>query len=218
MTKVLDASDLNLEQVHRYLNFKNPVIADFTPLLTLDPLTEFEQQKLDEIGENFWCYFREGRILEGEVKFLFLAPLMWLSGFYHPNIRITLEEGIATLEVQDNDIQIKGRMDILAARRVQTDQTALWILLIESKRTRFNVTEGLPQLLTYAYSCLDRQDAVWGLTTNGQSYQFVYIQKGNPPIYQLLPDLSLMRPDQTRQLLQVMKAICQLFRMNDMGR
>ena len=211
MTQVLDASELSLHQVYRHLHFEEQFVQDFTTLLSLDPLTESEQKRLEEIRSNFRAYYQDGKILEGEVKFLCLAPLMWLSGFYHPNIRISLEEGIEKIQIQENDIEIKGRLDILAAQRVETEEIALWILLIESKRTRFDTAEGLPQLLAYTYNCLEYQETVWGLTTNGKNYQFVHIKQGEFPIYQLLPELNLIRPEQSVQLLQVMKAICQPF-------
>ena len=69
---------------------------------------------------------------------------------------------------------------------------------------------GLPQLLTYAYQNLKYQDTIWGLTTNGMHYQFVNIQGGNNPTYQLLPLLNLMEPEPSILLLQVLKAICKL--------
>ncbi|NES24566.1 MAG: restriction endonuclease subunit R, partial [Symploca sp. SIO3E6] len=78
---------------------------------------------------------------------------------------------------------------------------------IETKNSTVNALEGLPQLLTYAYRRLEEQSGIWGLTTNGLNYQFVYIQPGNPPTYQLFPELSLIRPEQSMQLLQVLKAI-----------
>jgi len=213
MTTVLDASDLSLRKVLRYLKFQEQFTDEFASLLALKPLNETEQQRLEEIRNTLKSYYQDGNILEGEIKFLFLSPLMWLSGFYHPNIRISLEEGIQRIDIQAEDIQIKGRMDILAAKREDSDRTALWILLIESKRATADIDVGLPQLLTYAYRCLDQQDSVWGLTTNGKRYQFVYIQQGKPPTYTLLPELSLLRPGQANQILQVMKAICQPFLM-----
>ncbi len=211
MTTNLDARNLVLKDVHRLLKLERQLNSSFTSLLDLESLTEVEQQRLAEIRNNFNRYYEEGKVLEGEVKFLFLSPLMWLSGFYSPNIRISLEEGIADIDVEDEDLLIKGRIDILAATRVEFNQNlpVLWILLIESKRMRFDTSVGLPQLLTYSYTCLENQDAVWGLTTNGKNYQFVYLEKGNPSTYQLLPELDLIRPDNSIMLLQVFKAICQ---------
>jgi hypothetical protein len=40
-------------------------------------------------------------------------------------------------------------------------------------------------------------------------YQFVYLQQGNPPIYELLPKLDITRPESSSELLQVLKAIRQ---------
>ena len=38
----------------------------------------------------------------------------------------------------------------------------------------------------------------------------MYIEKGNPTIYYLMPLLNLMKSNNAIELLQVMKAICQL--------
>jgi hypothetical protein len=103
-------------------------------------------------------------------------------------------------------------MDILAANRTRETQvtTSLWILVIESKNMSVEALEGLPQLLTYAHKSLENQASVWGLTTNGQRYQFVYLEQGNPPTYQLFPDISLIYPERAVELLQVLKAICRI--------
>lgn len=139
-----------------------------------------------------------------------VAALMWLAGFYHPTIKITLEEYIADISIQDEDTIIKGRMDILAVNKTEAKNTTtpFWILVIEAKNSSVEALEGLPQLLTYAYKSLEHQKSVWGLTTNGLSYWFVYLQQGNPPSYQLLPQLNLIDSERTIQLLQVLKAIC----------
>ena len=211
MTTTLDASNLVLTDVHRLLKLERQIKSSFASFLPLEPLTEIEEQRLGEISRNFEKYYDKGKILEGQIKFLFVSPLMWLSGFYHPNIEITLEEWIANIEIEDEETIIKGRMDILAATKAKTEPslTALWILVIETKKFSADVSVGLPQLLTYAYKGLSHQESVWGLTTNGMDYQFVCLQKGDPSIYYLFPKLSLLYPEQSVQLLQAMKAICQ---------
>lgn len=210
MTTILDASNLSLKDVHRLLNLERQPNNSFTSLLSLAALTELEQQDLDEICTNFYDYYTEGKISEGEVKFLTISPLMWLAGFYNSTIKITLEEKIADIFVEDEDTLIKGRMDILAVNKVQskTTVTSFWILVIETKNVTVNAFEGVPQLLTYTYKGLENQASVWGLTTNGMSYQFVYLQQGNPSTYQLFPDLNVIYPERARELLQVLKAIC----------
>lgn len=212
MSTTLDARNLTLDDVYSLLKLEEHLHDSITSLLSLEPLTEFELQDLLKIRQLFRSYYAAGKISEGEVKFLLLAPLLWLSGFYHPSIKISLEEGIAEIAVEDEDTIIKGRMDILAVTKVKakTTITPLWILLIETKNSSVDAMEGLPQLLTYAYTSLEHQESVWGLTTNGQNYRFVYVQQGNPPTYQLLPNLNLIDHESSIQLLQVLKAICKI--------
>jgi hypothetical protein len=212
MTTTLDASNLSLEDVQRLLKFEEQLNGSITSLLCLESLTEFEQQELSQIRNLFRSYYTAGKISEGQIKFLFLAPLMKLAGFYNSSIKITLEENIADISVEDEDTNIKGRMDILAVNKTQGKKvtTPFWILVLEAKNSSINASEGLPQLLTYAYKSLKNQTSVWGVTTNGMDYQFVYLQQGNPPIYQLLPKLDITRPESSIELLQVFKSICQL--------
>ncbi|MFQ4146136.1 restriction endonuclease subunit R [Chlorogloeopsis sp. ULAP02] len=209
MPTTLDARNFRLKDVQRIFKFEQQLIDSFTFLLRLENLTEFEQQELQQIRNLFSEYYSDGKISEGQIKFLFIAPLMKLAGFYHPSIKITLEENIADISIEDEDTNIKGRMDILAINKTQdtTLYTPFWILVVEAKNISVNALEGLPQLLTYTYKSLEKQQSVWGLTTNGMDYQFVYIQRGSPPIYQLLPKLDITRPDSSTELLQVLKAI-----------
>ncbi|MDZ7963953.1 MAG: restriction endonuclease subunit R [Nostoc sp. DedSLP03] len=209
---ILNARNLSLEEVHRLFGFQRQYNDSFSNYLSLEPLTEAEQQELKQIQDDFDRYLTIGKVSEGQVKFLAVAPLLRLAGFYRYPIEIVLEENIADIEVEDEDIKIKGRFDILAVNKAKTTktQTYFWVLLIESKNCQVDISTGLPQLLTYAYKNLDNQKSVWGLTTNGRSYQFVYIEQRNPPIYYLLPELNLMERERSSQLLQVLKAICQL--------
>ncbi|MEH1985178.1 MULTISPECIES: hypothetical protein [unclassified Nostoc] len=82
--------------------------------------------------------------------------------------------------------------------------------MIETKNSSVNVIEGLPQLLTYAFKSLDQQPSVWGLVTNGQLYQFVYLRHDNQSTYELMPLLNLIQSSDAIELLQVFKGICKL--------
>ncbi|MDB9340094.1 MULTISPECIES: restriction endonuclease subunit R [Cyanophyceae] len=209
---ILNAGNLSLEDVQRLFGFQEQYRDSFSPLLSLESLTEVEHQELLQIRDDFRRYLKSGKVSEGQVKFLVLAPLLRLAGFYRYPIEIRLEEDIADIEVEDEDTTIKGRMDILAISKAKNtkSQVYFWILLIESKNSQIDISTGLPQLLTYAYKSLNNQTSVWGLTTNGRAYQFVYIEQGNPPIYHLMPLLNFMEPPRAVELLQVLKAICQM--------
>ena len=134
------------------------------------------------------------------------------AGFYRSPLKISLEQNVAEIIIEDEDTTITGRLDIMAVNKTQpiTTDTSFWVVVIESKNSSAAPSAGLPQLLTYAYKSLERQKSVWGLATNGELYQFAYIRQGNIPSYQLMPILSLMDAEPSMQLLQVLKAVCKL--------
>ena len=205
-----NAKNLTLNEVHYLLKFQKLPNSLFTPLLSLETLTDFEQQELTQIRNDFDSYLTEGRVFEGLVKALTTFPLLRLAGFYRPPLKISLEQDIANIVIEDEDTTITGRLDILAVNKTQitTTDTSFWVLVIEAKNISIAPLAGLPQLLTYACKSLEYQKSVWGLVTNGELYQFVYIKQGNSPTYQQMPILSLMDAKPSIQLLQVLKAIC----------
>ena len=164
----LNAKNLTLNEVHRTFGFQMQLNGSFTPLLSLETLTEFEQQQLLEIREYFNKYLLAGKISEGQVKFLFLSPLMKLVDFFRYPIEITLEENIAQINIEDGDTIITGRMDILGVKNALiTVLPRFWILLIEAKNSEANEINGLPQLHTYAFKSKEQQKSIWGLTDKG---------------------------------------------------
>ncbi|MBN3891112.1 MAG: restriction endonuclease subunit R [Nostoc sp. JL31] len=210
MPLTVEASTLSLNDVHRFLKLEKLSNGSFTNFLRLEPLSEFEQQDLLRIRDDFDRYLSAGKISEGLVKFLTIAPLMRLAGFYDVPIRLTMEDSIA-IAVEDEDRRITGRMDILAINSPQSNiAPPFWVLVIETKNSSVNVIEGLPQLLTYAFKSLDQQSSVWGLVTNGQLYQFVYLRHDNQSTYELMPLLNLSQSPDAIELLQVFKGICKL--------
>jgi hypothetical protein len=201
----LRASDLTLDQVHQLLKLEERDGLSFSSLLSLKPLTEVEQHDLNLIRANFKRYLSAGKVLEGVVRFLVIAPLLQLSGFYAPPVNLRVEEGIAPINI-DGETNITGRFDLVATQNLE-DGTEFWLLVIETKEGFAAPQIGLPQVLSYAYTSLERQSSVFGVTTNGESYRFVYLQAGDPPTYCLLPELNLTDLDRAIQLLQVLKAI-----------
>ena len=208
----LNARKISLAEVHRLLNleerFNN---LSFNSFFNLEPLTDFEKQELWQICQDFQRYLTAGKVNEGQVKFLALAPLMRLSGFYKAPLEIKLEQDIEDIAIEDEGTVITGQFDILAVNNAETATSpGFWVLVIEAKNSSIEVRAGLPQLLTYAYTSLKNQQSVLGLITNGLRYEFVSLQQGNPATYELLPDLILTKSKQAIQLLQVLKAICKL--------
>ncbi len=211
MTQNLEASQLSLNDVRRLLKLERQIGGSFAEFLSMEPLTDFEQQELLLISNDFWRYLEAGKVSEELVKFLALSPLMRLTGFFQVPVVLTMEDSIP-IEVEDADTLIKGRLDVLAVNQPDAEIAAaqFWILVVEAKNSAIDPWAGLPQLLTYAYKSLQQQSSVWGLTTNGRNYQFVYLTRGNPCTYQILPELNLIDRERSLLLAQVLKAICKL--------
>lgn len=102
MPLILEASSLSLNDVHRLLKLQKQPNGLFADFLNLEPLTDFEQQDLAGIANDFERYLYAGKVSEGLVKFLTLAPLMRLAGFYEVPIRLTMEDSIA-IAIEDID-------------------------------------------------------------------------------------------------------------------
>jgi hypothetical protein len=213
MTITINAKNITLGEVSQFLKFQEQLNNDtYTNFLSLESLTEIEQLELAQIRNDFREYLSVERVSEGLVQALTTFPLMRLAGFYRRPIKMSLEQDIANIIIEDEDTTITGRFDILAINKEKqiAADIPFWILVIESKNSLIAPRAGLPQLLTYASKSLEYQESVWGLATSGEFYQFVNIRRGNPPTYQLMPFLTLMEPEPSILLLQVLKAICKL--------
>ncbi len=205
----LQARNLTLDEVHQLLNLQPSLQrVRYGEVLALPELTDWEMADVEQIRIDFQAYWQAGKVLEGQMQMLVLAPLLRLAGFYRSPIQLSLEQAIAEISIVDEDTTITGRLDLLAARRATT--TPLWILVVESKNSQVDALNGLPQLLTYISRALSHQRSVWGLVTNGISYYFTRLMTNelrSQQTYQLLPELNLLDIDRALILLQVLKAI-----------
>lgn len=210
----LAANNLTIQDTEKFLKLSKFKSVSFSSLLSIEDLTEFEKEEVNQISKDFDEYLSSSKVSEGLVKALTVYPLMRLAGFYQSPIKISLEENIAPINIEDEDTMITGRMDILCVNKKSPNinDIPFWVLVIETKNSLAAPRAGLAQLLTYTYNSLKTQESVWGLSTNGELYQFIYLQKEpqNHPHYQLLPSLSLLENDPAIKLLQVLKAICNL--------
>lgn len=211
----INAEKISLLQARQLLNFQletNEI--SFANLLSLEPLTELETEEIKQIKNDFREYLLTEKVTEGLVKALTTFPLMRLAGFYRYPLKMSLEQNIAEIVIEDEDTTITGRFDILAVNKEQeiAPEKPFWTLIIETKNSLIAPRAGLPQLLTYVYNHLQHQNSIWGLVTNGELYQFVYMGSGELLTYQLMPTINLMTAEGSILLLQVLKAICKLQR------
>ncbi|MEO0490112.1 MAG: type I restriction endonuclease, partial [Cyanobacteria bacterium J06659_2] len=149
----------------------------------LNPLTHAEQARFDLLKRRYLYHRQHGHLLENAVNFLVISPLLELAGFYDPPFLLRSEVSVQ-FEWADNNEQVyQGRIDALIVQR------NLWIVLVEAKRTSFNMTTALPQALAYMASGT-QEGSKFGLVSNGEYSIFVKLDQGQ---YAFSDDFSLTR-------------------------
>lgn len=96
-----------------------------------------------------------------------LSPLLELAGFYQAPYRFRAEVPVEIEALGDNDEVLRGRIDALVL------QNKLWIVLIESKKTTFDLELAIPQTLAYMAANPKPEQVLYGMITNGSSHLFV---------------------------------------------
>ncbi len=162
-------------------------------------LTPEEQTTLDRIRHNYQNLLRYGNLSEESVKMVVLSYLLDLAGFYESPCRIVTEQGVK-VTAEDEGIQIRGDIDVLAL------MDNFWIVVIESKGTRFDVMSALPQILGYMLANPDRPAGLtYGLLMNGREFAFVEL---NASQYSVSQTFSINKPASDLPIvLQVLKRI-----------
>ncbi|MGB3572474.1 MAG: type I restriction endonuclease subunit R [Phormidesmis sp.] len=134
---------------------------------TLPDLTAAERSRLDAVRKNYLYQISDGALLEETIKLVILSPLLELAGFYSTPYRFRAEVPVEMEALGDNDEILRGRIDGL----VLLEQ--LWIVVIESKKTTFDLEIALPQTLAYMAASPKPELPLYGMVANGSSYLFV---------------------------------------------
>jgi len=96
-----------------------------------------------------------------------LSPLLELAGFYQAPYKFRSEVSVEIAVLGDNDEILRGRIDAL----VLLDK--LWIVLIESKKTTFDLELAIPQTLAYMTANPKPEQPLYRMVANGSSYLFI---------------------------------------------
>lgn len=170
-----------------------------------EALSDFEQQALDRLKRNYENII-ETNPLEEVVKLVVVAPLLDLAGFYQPPFSIRAEVS-TKLVVTEGSQTFTGSIDVLVVKQ------RLWVLVVESKQSRFDVTSGIPQALSYLLSQPSEAqppatDDRFGMVTNGREVVFLRFKPQHPPTYaqSRIYQVIEVREDLT-QILQGLKVI-----------
>lgn len=170
-----------------------------------EALSDFDQQALDRLKRNYENII-ETNSLEEVVKLVVVSPLLDLAGFYQPPFSMRAEVS-TKLVVTEGSQTFTGSIDVLVVKQ------RLWVLVVESKQSRFDVTSGIPQALSYLLSQpseaqLPDTDIRFGMVTNGREVVFLRLKPQQLPAYAQSQIYQVIEvQEDLTQILQGLKVI-----------
>jgi len=205
MVQTIQARDISLYELEEKFGLQLVTNADFFTEWTenLPLVTDVEKLSLERVRSNYLNLTKRRPMSEEAVKMVVLSPLLDLAGFYQPPFEIETEKS-TEISAVDESIIVKGNIDVLVI------QKRLWVLVIESKSTKFDVTTALPQALTYILDTPNIEQPTFGLLVNGREFVFVKLVQQEKPKYARSYALSVERDTEFLQVLSVLKRIGQL--------
>lgn len=168
----------------------------------LPALTTAEETSLDRVKKSYLYNSADGPVAESTVNLLLVSPLLYLAGFCDPPFKI---RGEMTVEItaQENGNTIRGRIDALVLKE------QIWLILVESKQTKFSFSVAIPQALAYMMGNLNSEKPTFGMVTNGDGFLFIKLVRQPKPTYALSDDFSLFTQlrNELYDVLRIMKRL-----------
>ena len=180
--------------------------------IELPKLQQVEIEALDRIKRGYLYKRADGYLTaESTVNLLLTSPLMYLAGLCDPPFKLQAEKSIE-ISLESENTVLKGRIDALVL------SAQFWLVLLESKQTKFSFTVGIPQALAYMMASQNVNKPIFGLVTNGDNFIFIKLVKSasnglaGKAQFDLSDDYSMYARTQNElyQVLQIMKQIAQL--------
>jgi Type I restriction enzyme R protein N terminus (HSDR_N) len=205
MTQTLIATELTLKDLRDRFNLSRTQEQDFFTEWAIDAdsqvsLTAAEQQTLDRVQQNYLSQLEAQLMNEETVKMVVVSPLLDAAGFYRAPFQIDSEVSIEISAIDEGDVT--GRIDTLIIRQ------QLWILVIESKRSRFSVQAAIPQALAYLLAKPQPEKPGFALLTNGGEFLLIKLQQQEIPTYDFSSTFSLLNPgNDLYKVLSILKKI-----------
>ena len=205
MVQTIQARDISLYELEEKFGLQLVTNAEFFTEWTNDfiELNDAEKSSLERVKSNYLNLTKHRPMSEEAVKMVVLSPLLDLAGFYQPPYEIETEKS-TEISAEDESIIVKGNIDVLVI------QKRLWVLVIESKSTKFDVLTALPQALAYMLNTPNTEQPTFGLLVNGREFVFVKLVQQEKPKYARSYALSIERDAEFQQVLSVLKRIGQL--------
>jgi len=205
MVQTIQARNISLYELEEKFGLQLVTNADFFIEWANDLplLNDAEIFSLERVKTNYLNLTQRRPMSEEAVKMVVLSPLLDLAGFYQPPFEIETEKS-TDIYAEDESIIVKGNIDVLVIKK------RLWVLVIESKSTVFDVMTALPQALAYMLDTPNVKQPTFGLLANGREFIFVKLIQQEKPKYARSYALSIERDTEIQQVLSVLKRISQL--------
>jgi hypothetical protein len=200
----LIATELTLAQLRdRFDITRSNEASFFTEWLAPYPkLTDAEQTALDRVQQNYLSQLDVQSLNEETVKMVVVSPLLDIAGLYRYPFTIDSEVSIEIQDTDTNGVALSGRIDTLIVKN------QLWILIVESKRSRFSVQIAVPQALAYLLAKPQIAQPGYALVTNGGEFLFIKLLGQESPSYDFSDTFSLLnRGNDLCKVLCVLKRI-----------
>ncbi|MEH2024822.1 type I restriction endonuclease subunit R [Nostoc sp.] len=212
MVQTIPARDISLYELEEKFGLQLATDTNFFPECTEDlpTLTDSEQEAMSTTGyayarvkSNYLNLNKHRLMSEEAVKMVVLSPLLDLAGFYQPPFEIETETPVQ-ISAEDETVIVKGNIDVLVI------QKRFWVLVIESKSSKFDVMTALPQALAYMLDCPNPAKATFGLVINGREFVFIKLIQQEHPWYARSYALSIERDSELHQVLSILKRLGEL--------
>ncbi len=205
MIETIQAREISLYELEEKFGLELVINTDFFTewIENLPLINDVEKSSLERVKSNYFNLTKHRSMSEEAVKMVVLSPLLDLAGFYQPPFEIETEPS-TRISAVDESIIVKGNIDILVINK------KLWVLVIESKSTKFDVITALPQALAYMLDTPNVEYPTFGLLVNGREFVFVKLVRQEKPKYARSYALSIERDTELQQVLSVLKRIGQL--------
>lgn len=200
----LIATELTLAQLRDRFDITRSSEANFFTewFAPYSELTEAEQTALDRVQQNYLSQFEVQSLNEETVKMVVVSPLLDIAGLYRYPFTIDSEVSIEIQDTDENGVALVGRIDTLIVKN------QLWILVVESKRSRFSVQSAVPQALAYLLAKPQITQPGYALITNGGEFLFIKLLGQESPSYDFSNTFSLLnRGNDLFKVLCVLKRI-----------
>lgn len=204
MASITQAREISLEDLEEQFNLQLDERDDFFSEWQREAAeaTSFEKQQLERLRSNYQNLAKRKNFSEESVKMVVLSPLLDLAGFYQAPFGLATEEPIEIISV-DEGVTVRGKIDVLVVLK------QFWALVIESKRTQFDVVSALPQAIAYMLDAPDKSRPVYGLLVNGREFVFVKLSYQPEPVYARSFALSIERDDELERVLAILQHLRQ---------